>query len=296
MIKNIQHKTNPKNSINGWLIIDKPAGLTSNKVIQKIKSHIKPKKIGHAGTLDPDATGVLPVALGEATKVIPYLMSQSKTYVSTIKFGLKTDTDDISGNILKKSNYRPTKTEISEALKYFSGQIYQKPPNVSAVKVNGSRAYKLFHLGQEISLKSRKLLVSKIKILSLLDPERCSITFVCGKGGYVRSIARDLGDFLVCFGCVEKLSRTSYGQFAIEDSIQLNNLLNFSFEEVNNITLGIEKGFSQLKSFVCCKEDYEKLENGVPIENIYDKTIKAEDEVVAFFEGRPVFNGLIEYF
>ena len=288
MIKSIQHRSATKNRINGWLIIDKPAGLTSSKVIQRIKNHIKPKKIGHAGTLDPDATGVLPVALGEATKVIPYLMSQSKTYVSTIKFGIKTDTDDISGKILKKSNYRPTKTEISEALKYFSGQIYQKPPNVSAVKVNGSRAYKLFHLGQEISLKSRKLLVSKIKIVSLLDPERCSITFVCGKGGYVRSIARDLGDLLGCFGCVEKLSRISYGHFAIEDSIQLNNLLTFPLEEVKDMTLGIEKGFSQLKSFDCCKEDYKKLENGVPIENIYDKTIKAEDEVVAFFEGRPV--------
>ena len=288
MIKSIQHRPATKNRINGWLIIDKPAGLTSSKVIQRIKNHIKPKKIGHAGTLDPDATGVLPVALGEATKVIPYLMSQSKAYVSTIKFGIKTDTDDISGKTLKRSNYRPTNKEISEALKYFSGQIYQKPPNVSAVKVNGSRAYKLFHLGQEISLKSRKLLVSKIKIISISDPERCSITFVCGKGGYVRSIARDLGDFLGCFGCVEKLSRTSYGQFAIEDSIQLNNLLTFPLEEVKNMTLGIEKGFSQLKSFDCRKEDYKKLENGVPIENIYDKTIKAEDEVVAFFEGRPV--------
>ena len=288
MIKSIRHRNTNKNLINGWLIIDKPAGLTSNKVIQRIKNHIKPKKIGHAGTLDPDATGVLPVAMGEATKVIPYLMSQNKTYVSTIKFGIKTDTDDVSGKILKRSNYRPTKREISEALKYFSGQIYQKPPIVSAVKVNGSRAYKLFHLGQHISLKSRKLLVSNIKIISQLDTERCSISFACGKGGYVRSIARDIGDFLGCFGCVETLSRTSYGHFEIEDSIKLENLLNISLEEVKNLTLGMEKGFSHLKFFECLREDYKKLENGIPIKNIYDQTIKTEDEVVAFFEGRPI--------
>ncbi len=288
MLKRIQHKPTTKNTINGWLIIDKPAGITSNKVIQRIKQHIKPKKIGHAGTLDPDATGVLPVALGEATKVIPYLMRQSKTYLSTIKFGIKTDTDDVSGKILKRSNYRPTKREISDALKYFSGQIYQKPPIVSAVKVNGSRAYKLFHLGQKISLKSRKLLVSNIKIISQIDGERCIISFVCGKGGYVRSMARDVGDFLGCFGCVEKLSRTSYGKFRIEDSIKLDNFLNFSSKEVKDITLEVEKGASQLKSFECCAEDYKKLENGIPIENIYDQTIKSEDEVVAFFKGRPI--------
>ncbi len=288
MIKKIQHRHITNKPLNGWLIIDKPSGLTSNNVIQKIKNHIKPKKIGHAGTLDPDATGVLPVALGEATKAIPYLMSQSKTYESIIKFGIKTDTDDISGKILKRSTYKPKKKEISEALKYFSGQIYQKPPAMSAVKVNGLRAYELFRLGKKTSLKSRKLLFSKIKIISQLDAERCSISFVCGKGGYVRSIARDVGDFLGCFGCVEKLSRTGYGQFVIEDSIQLNKLLSLSSDVVKSKILGIEKGISQLKSFECCKEDYKKLENGIPIENIYDKKINAEEEVLALFKGRPI--------
>ncbi len=288
MVKNIKHNSTKKNLLNGWLIVDKPAGLTSNKVIQRIKNHINPKKIGHAGTLDPDATGVLPVALGEATKVIPYLMSQKKTYLTTIKFGIKTETDDISGKILKKSIYRPEKQEITDALKYFSGQIYQKPPVVSAVKVNGFRAYKLFHLGQQVSLKSRKLLVSNIQIISQKDVERCSVSFTCGKGGYVRSIARDVGDFLGCFGCVEKLSRTSYGHFQIDDSIKLNDLLNFSLEEIKFLTLGLEKGFSKIKAVECFSEHYKKIENGIPIENIYDKKIKPEDEVLAFFEGKPV--------
>lgn len=288
LIKKIGNSYVKKVPLNGWLLIDKPAGITSNKVIQKIKYHINPIKIGHAGTLDPDATGVLPVALGEATKAIPYLMTENKSYEATIRFGTKTDTDDVSGRIIKSSHYRPSKQETSEALAFFSGKIYQIPPIVSAVKVNGSRAYKLFHLGQSVSLKARKLKVSKIELISFLDQDRALISFSCGKGGYVRSIARDLGDFLGCFGCVETLCRTNYGRFFIKDSISLDSLLSCSRKEINKMILGIEKGISQLRFLACEKEAFKKLENGIAIKNIYDLSIEPNEEIVCFYKGKPV--------
>jgi tRNA pseudouridine55 synthase len=284
----IKPKSIEKNSLNGWLVVNKPAGITSNTVIQKIKRHINPKKIGHAGTLDPDATGVLPVALGEATKTVPYLMRQEKSYEAVVKFGIKTDTDDISGKTIMASHYRPTEKEVTEALLFFTGQIYQKPPNVSAVKVNGKRAYKLFHSGHNFSLASRKLRVSSLEIMSFLDKGNVRISFSCSKGGYVRSIARDIGDFLGCFGCIEELSRTNYGPFLIDKSTDLEKLLTKSYQEVEKLILGIELSLYELIAIQCNYADFQKLNNGIPIINSYNSAVVSGEELVAFYQGKPL--------
>ena len=190
------------NNINGWIIIDKPAGITSTNVVNKIKRAFNAKKVGHAGTLDPDATGVLPIALGEATKTIPHIMDEIKSYHFCIKFGEATDTDDATGEIIYKSNKRPDDDKISALLPKYTGFIEQKPPNYSAIKVNGVRAYDLARSGKQLKLRARSLFVKELKFLERVDEDHALLQLTCGKGGYVRSIARDLGTDLKCFAHV----------------------------------------------------------------------------------------------
>ena len=159
------------NNINGWIIIDKPAGITSTGVVSKIKRAFNAKKVGHAGTLDPDATGVLPIALGEATKTIPHIMDEIKSYHFCIKFGEATDTDDATGEIINTSNNRPKDDKISALLPKYTGFIEQTPPNYSAIKVNGVRAYDLARSGKNLKLKARSLFVKELKFLKRVDDD-----------------------------------------------------------------------------------------------------------------------------
>ena len=212
------------NNINGWIIIDKPAGITSTGVVSKIKRAFNAKKVGHAGTLDPDATGVLPIALGEATKTIPYIMDEIKSYHFCIKLGESTDTDDATGQIINKSSKRPSDDKISTLLQKYIGFIEQTPPNYSAIKVNGVRAYDLARSGTQLKLKSRSLFVKELKFLKRIDDDHVLLQLTCGKGGYVRSIARDLGKDLKCFAHVKWLRRIWAGPFEIENSVTLKKL------------------------------------------------------------------------
>ena len=210
--------------IHGWLLVDKPAGVTSSHVVNKLRWLLNANKAGHGGTLDPDATGLLPVAFGEATKLLPYLEDAQKTYDFRINWGVQTSTDDASGDQIATSDTRPTIDEVIASLPLFRGDILQIPPQVSAVKVDGQRAYDLAREGVEMELKSRALHVASLEI-SAFSKDSLDLVMSCGKGGYVRSIARDLGAALGCFGHVEYLRRLSCLGFVVQSAKTFDHLL-----------------------------------------------------------------------
>lgn len=212
-----------KNKLNGWLIIDKPYQTGSTNVVSKLKWLLKPERIGHAGTLDPLATGVLPIAFGSATKTIPFVMDGQKTYQFEVAWGTQTTTDDVEGSIELQSDKRPTQAEIEAVLPQFIGTIRQTPPAYSALKVNGRRAYDLARAGQEVILQPREIRIDSLKILSH-TPEKTLFEVHCGKGTYVRSIGHDLGQKLGCYGHITFLRRTKCGPFDINMSILLETL------------------------------------------------------------------------
>ncbi len=213
----------PKNKLNGWLIIDKPYDMGSTDVVRVLKRWFHPEKIGHAGTLDPKATGVLPVAFGQATKTIPYVMDGSKTYQFTVEWGRETTTDDLAGTVTETSEKRPTLAEIEAVLSDFIGDITQTPPAYSAIKINGRRAYDLARRGETVDMKSRTVHIDSLHILEY-SPEKTTFEVACGKGTYVRSIGRDIGRKLGCLGTISFLRRTKCGPFSLNHTILLDFL------------------------------------------------------------------------
>lgn len=226
-----------QNDLNGWLIIDKEYGMGSTQVVGKLKWLLKPKKIGHAGTLDPLATGVLPIALGKATKTIPYVTDGSKTYEFAVKWGAETSTDDVEGDVVLTSDKRPIMAQIEEMLPHFIGDITQIPPKYSALKINGKRAYELARAGQEVDIKPRRIHIENLKILHHDDIKgETHFEVNCSKGTYVRTIGHDMGRHLGCFGHIVKLRRTKCGPFRIKDAILLAN---FEKNDYNSNACGI---------------------------------------------------------
>ncbi|MEM8825107.1 MAG: tRNA pseudouridine(55) synthase TruB [Pseudomonadota bacterium] len=209
--------------IHGWLIVDKPAGIGSTAVVGKVRWALNAAKAGHAGTLDPDATGVLAVALGEATKTVPYIVDANKCYTFRVTWGSETTTDDAAGDVLRTADSRPDAAAIEAALPAFRGAIKQVPPAVSAVKVDGERAYDLARHGVEMDLDARDLRVERLDLMAS-DETGADFTLVCGKGGYVRSIARDLGRALGCLGHVARLRRVWSGPFDMADAMPFDDL------------------------------------------------------------------------
>ena len=210
--------------ISGWLVIDKPAGPTSTAVVNKVRWALNAKKAGHAGTLDPDATGVLAVAIGEATKTVPYITDALKAYTFTIRFGQATNTDDAEGEVIARSDTRPTDDQIKEALGGFVGDIMQVPPKFSAVKIDGERAYKLARSGEDVELSARPLWVEELILTDRPDADTAVLEMTCGKGGYVRAIARDLGQALGCYGHVLTLRRVWSGPFDASDGLSMDDV------------------------------------------------------------------------
>jgi tRNA pseudouridine55 synthase len=207
--------------ISGWLVVDKPAGLTSTAVVNKVRWALGAKKAGHAGTLDPEATGVLAVALGEATKTGPYITDALKAYRFTVRLGQATNTDDAEGEVIAESDARPSDDEIRAALPQFTGDILQVPPKFSAVKIDGQRAYKLAREDEAFEIAARPLYVESLEMVDRPDADHVTLEMVCGKGGYVRSIARDLGEALGCHGHVRELRRIWSGPFDAEDGVSM---------------------------------------------------------------------------
>ncbi|MFO6464509.1 tRNA pseudouridine(55) synthase TruB [Jannaschia sp. KMU-145] len=205
--------------IHGWIVVDKPAGVTSTAVVGRVRWALDAKKAGHAGTLDPDATGVLAVALGEATKTVPYVTDAVKCYRFRVTWGAETTTDDASGDSVRHGDGTvPDAAAIDATLAAFRGDIEQVPPQVSAVKVDGERAYDLAREGVAMDLAARPLHVERLEVIAA-DATGAELEMVCGKGGYVRAIARDLGRALGCLGHVAWLRRTWSGPFRAEDGL-----------------------------------------------------------------------------
>ena len=215
------------NKTSGWIMLDKQKGVTSRQLVSKISKAFKIKKIGHAGTLDPMATGILPIALGEATKLIAFVQNKKKIYSFTVKWGEATDTDDIEGKIIEKSDFRPNKEEIQKALLSFIGKINQKPPIFSAIKVNGKRSYNLARKNIPIIHKPRPIDVYALKLKKIINIDFAEFEVTCGKGTYVRSLVRDLSEKLNTRGHVTKLRRHLVGNFNEKDTFFID-----FFEEI----------------------------------------------------------------
>lgn len=214
-----------QNKLHGWLVIDKPAGITSAHVVAKVKRILKPSKIGHAGTLDPFATGILPLALGEATKTAGYGLDKDKSYDFELTFGQSMDTEDLTGKVTGTTMKRPTEADLDEVLPRFRGPIEQMPPAYSALKIDGKRAYDLARAGKEVTLKPRKLMIHALELKGF-DGEKARFSVTCSKGTYVRSLARDIAVAVGSLGYVSALRRTKSGPFGLEQAISLENLEN----------------------------------------------------------------------
>ena len=219
-----QHRGRSKVHHHGWLAIDKPSGWTSAQVVGRVRYLTCACKAGHGGTLDPLATGVLPIALGEATKTVSFVMEGLKSYRFTIRWGERRDTDDSDGRVIAVSDHRPTSEAIQGALPSFTGNIMQKPPRYSAVKVGGRRAYDLARADQEVELIPRPILIQRLKLIELLGVDHSLFELECGKGGYVRALARDLALKLGTEGHISELRRTRVGPFTLEKAISLAEL------------------------------------------------------------------------
>ena len=207
----------------GWIFVNKPKNVSSFDVIRQLKKIFSIKRIGHAGTLDPLATGILPIAFGSATKTIPYLVSSKKEYRFSISWGIRTTTHDMEGEVIDESNFVPSKEDILDAVSDFKGEFYQRPPKYSAVKINGQRAYKLARSGIDFNIKEKKV---KLYKLILKDHKKNKTEFLAkvGKGFYIRSLARDLCEKLATSGVIDSLERTELGQFSLENAFSLETI------------------------------------------------------------------------
>ena len=278
--------------ISGWLIVDKPAGVTSTAVVGKVRWALDAKKAGHAGTLDPDATGLLAVALGEATKTIPFITDATKAYSFVVNWGASTSTDDAAGDILATSEARPTASEIEAALANYRGQIEQIPPQVSAVKVDGERAYDLAREGIEMDLAARPLFVESLELNEQPDESTAVFEMVCGKGGYVRSIARDLGRDLGCLGHVQSLRRLWSGPFDLEDAVQYQQLEKAArTPEADELLLPLETGLADLPRLTCNAGAATRIRNGNPAPAVPLGPIEYGDHAWVASEGQPIAIG-----
>jgi tRNA pseudouridine55 synthase len=210
--------------IHGWLNIDKPAGLSSSAVVGAVKRITNAQKVGHAGTLDPFATGVLPIALGEATKTVQYMMSDDKEYRYTVRWGEARNTDDIEGEITETSDHRPTEKEILSSIPAFLGTIEQIPPAFSALKIEGKRAYKLAREGVALDMQARDVQIHDMSLVECRDSDHAVFDVCCGKGTYIRALARDLAVTLGTFGHLVDLRRTRVGSFCEKNAISLDKL------------------------------------------------------------------------
>lgn len=213
----------PKNALDGWIVLDKPQGLTSTQALGAVKRVLSPEKAGHAGTLDPLATGCLPLALGEATKTVPYVVDGEKSYRFTLEWGAQTDTDDADGTVIARSHVRPSVEALEAALPAFVGEIMQVPPQYSAVKIGGQRAYDLAREGERVEIKARPVTIRRLALVAV-EGDRVTLEADCGKGTYVRAIARDLGARLGTAAHVTALRRTRVGPFREGDMVSLADL------------------------------------------------------------------------
>ncbi len=256
------------NPVHGWLILDKPSGIGSTPLVGKTKWALQAQKCGHAGTLDPLATGVLALALGEATKTVQYVMDGDKSYRFTVRWGIATNTDDSEGEPVNTSDLRPTRDQIEAAIPQFIGEIQQIPPAYSAIKINGERSYALARKGETPELSARPIRMDSLALVDQPDADTAIFEMTCGKGGYVRAIGRDLGQSLGCFGHITQLRRTRTGPFTLDDAISLETLEEMRHTPVSSARLiSVATGLDGVPALAVTEAQANQLRNGqaVPV-------------------------------
>ncbi|MDZ4693394.1 tRNA pseudouridine(55) synthase TruB [Terricaulis sp.] len=291
--------------VSGWVVLDKPDDMTSTHAVAAIRRLFNAQKAGHAGTLDPLASGILPIALGEATKTVPWLMEARKTYIFTIKWGVSTDTQDREGKSIAESPVRPTAEAIRAALPAFIGEIQQIPPQFSAVKVDGERAYDLARAGETVELEPRQVTVYEAELVET-ESDLATFRFRSGKGFYIRALVRDLAAKLGAEGHVWRLRRTAVGPFTEAESVTLDDLQLLGQKGAASERLKpVETALDDIPALAINGEDAFKLRQGRPIvllphvmeslkPQFRDRTIAGQDAsraVVALFQGKAVALG-----
>ena len=274
--------------VTGILNINKPAGITSYDVVDVIKKIFDGSKVGHTGTLDPIATGVLPIVIGDATKLSDELMAESKVYRVKMLLGVETNTYDITGKIVFASVIRNDEIYIRERIKRFIGKQEQTPPLYSAIRVDGKRAYEYAREGKDVKLKSRLIEIYNIDNIAV-DLRKREVTFdvYCTKGTYVRSLVNDIGKKLGCGATMIELARLKNGNFDIKDSIDLYDFLKLDFEDMKKHIISIEEYYKELKKVSLKKDEYVKYLNGVKLD--FDE----QDKLVRVYDGTK-YSGLGE--
>ena len=248
--------------MNGLIIFDKEKGITSHDLVYKVRKKTGIKKVGHAGTLDPMATGVLIIAIGKATKANEYLLLKDKKYIAKIKLGILTDTFDITGNILEKENVSVLKKDIEEVLKRFTGKMSQTPPIYSALKVNGKKLYEYAREGKEVKIKNRNIEIFENKLIDFNGKDEFSIEIEVSKGTYIRSVAYDIGKALGTYGTITELRRIKSGNFDIENSIKISDFENMSLDELKSNLIPMELALENLKRIEIPKSFKQNFLNG----------------------------------
>jgi tRNA pseudouridine55 synthase len=272
-------------AISGWLAIDKPAGMTSARVVAQVRRLTDARKSGHGGTLDPIATGVLPIALGEATKTVAYVMAGSKRYRFEVRWGEERDTDDIEGEVVETSAERPVREAIVSALDDFTGWISQVPPTYSAIKVGGRRAYDLARQGQPMALEPRQVHIESFELIDQPDADRAAFSVSCGKGAYVRALARDLGRRLGSRAHVTTLRRTRVGPFSEANAFSLDKLTEVVHSSPPSEYLyPVETALADIPALLLTEPQAIRLKSGQAV-----RGVNAEDGTVcAMVAGRAV--------
>lgn len=256
--------------IHGWLVIDKPLGVTSTQIVGKLRRLLNAQKVGHGGTLDPLASGLLPLAFGEATKTVSYAMDGRKSYRFAVKWGEATSTEDLEGDVVETSSHRPTKDEIVQSLVAFQGEINQVPPRYSAIKIDGKRAYDLARDGdEEFEMKSRVVRIDRFELIEMRNEDEAVFEVDCGKGTYVRSLGRDIAKALGTCAHVTELRRTRVGPFTLEHAISLESLEEIGHSPAaEELLLPVETALDDISALALSEIEATRLRHGQPLSMI----------------------------
>jgi len=252
--------------VHGWLVLDKPVNMTSTQAVGIVRRIFNAQKAGHSGTLDPLATGILPIALGEATKTVSFAVDGEKAYRFTVRWGGETETDDTEGAVVKTSDLRPDRAAIEALLPQFHGEIMQVPPAYSAIKVDGARAYDLARDGETVVLDARPVFIDSLRLVDMPDAATSVFEARCGKGTYVRALARDMGRLLGCFGHVIALRRTRVGPFEEPAAVTMEELTAVSQsgdpEQLTGLLEPVEAALADLPELLVSQSDAASLARG----------------------------------
>ncbi len=281
--------------VHGWLIVDKPSGMTSTAVVNTVKRLTDAAKAGHGGTLDPLATGILPVAFGEATKTMQYVVDGLKTYRFTLRWGSETDTDDADGTVVQTNDARPDEAAVRAVLPDFTGEIEQVPPRYSAIKVDGQRAYDRARDGEDFELEPRQVWIESLDLVDMPDPDHAVFEVSCGAGTYMRSLARDIARAVGAAGHIADLRRTRVGPFTEENAISLDELRSFGHSAaVLEHLLPVETALDDIPALALTDSEASRLRNGqtvsllrkMDLDRIAD--FNDGDTVLAVGRGKPI--------